>query len=338
MALLSGLSMAVRADDAVRVIDDFRDASAWHAGASDQVQAGAVRGTRGGLCLRYDFGSVSGYAVLRRALPAPLELPAHYALALRLSGHGPPNALQVKLLDASGDNVWWMNRPGYVPSRAPIDLVIRQRQIEFAWGPTTDRVLHEVHAIELVVASGQGGRGELCFERLALRSLPAPGPLPPLVASASSSADDAHAPARAVDGDTTTAWRSERAGVQHWQVDFGAARELNGLLLRFADGARARDLDVQFSDDGRRWHTVRRVAGNTRDALALWLPESETRFLRLALRGATRARYALAEVQPMGPLDWPDRNAMISALASLAPRGRYPRAFVGEQNYWTLVG
>ncbi|HEX7384664.1 MAG TPA: discoidin domain-containing protein, partial [Burkholderiaceae bacterium] len=335
--VFSALAMAAHPAEGVRVVDAFDDASAWHAGASDQVSASAARGVHGGLCLRYDFGGVSGYAVLRRALPVPLELPEHYALTLRLSGHGAPNALQVKLLDASGDNVWWMNRPGFVPPRASTDLAIRQRQIEFAWGPTSDRVLRRVHAIELVVASGQGGRGELCFERLALRALPAAGPLPPPLASASSSVAG-HDAARALDGDPASAWCSAGAGTQHWQVDFGRPRELAGLLLRFADGARASDLDVQFSDDGRRWHTVRRVRGSARGALALWLPESETRLLRLVLRRGPGPHYALAQVQAMGPLDWPDRNAMLSALAALAPRGRTPRAFLGEQPYWTLAG
>jgi len=360
LALFAPLA-ALPADEP-RLLDDFADATQWHAGASDQVRASAVRDQAGGgLCLRYDFGDVSGYAVLRRALA--LELPEHYALKLRLHGSGPPNSLQFKLTDASGDNVWWMNRPAYVPPPTPTDLVIRQRQIEFAWGPTDDKVLKRAASIELVVASGQGGRGEICFDRLELRALPPPGPPPPLLASASSSAEAA---ARAVDGDTATAWRSARdgehketpgrpkfpcspsggrtppcgglGGAQYWQVDFGTPRELAGLVLRFADGARASDFDVQFSDDGTRWHTVRRVGGNRRDALALWLPESETRFVRLRMIHGPRERYAIGEVQVMSPLEWPNRNAALSALASLSPRGRMPRGFAGEQSYWTVVG
>jgi hypothetical protein len=134
-----------------QVLDDFSDATHWHAGASEQVRAEARRDARGGLCLDYDFGAVSGYAVLRRELP--LELPAHYAFGLRLHGSGPANALQVKFVDASGDNVWWLNRAGFVPPRASTELTIRQRQIEFAWGPTQDRVLRRAASIELVVAS-----------------------------------------------------------------------------------------------------------------------------------------------------------------------------------------
>ena len=38
------------------------------------------------------------------------------------------------------------------------------------------------------------------------------------------------------------------------------------------------------------------------------------------------------------PSEWPDFNAVLEALAAELPRGQLPRAFVGEQNYWTLVG
>ena len=34
----------------------------------------------------------------------------------------------------------------------------------------------------------------------------------------------------------------------------------------------------------------------------------------------------------------PDFNAVLASLGADAPRGDLPRAFVGEQNYWTLVG
>ncbi|OYU74758.1 MAG: hypothetical protein CFE45_34100, partial [Burkholderiales bacterium PBB5] len=79
-----------------QVIDDFRDASRWQASASDQVQARVAPSAQGGLCLHYDFGRVSGYAVARRAVA--LQLPAHYRFTLRLRGIGAANAFQVKFV------------------------------------------------------------------------------------------------------------------------------------------------------------------------------------------------------------------------------------------------
>lgn len=284
------------------LIDDFRDATRWQATASDQVQARIDTAPQGGLCLRYDFNGVSGYAVARRALP--LELPPHYAFTLRLHGEGPPNAFQLKLVDDSGDNVWWRNMPGYVPPPQSTELRIRQRQIEFAWGPAQDKVLQRAAAIELVVASGQGGRGRLCFERLSLHRLDPPGP-----------------PVEPVLG------RRDGATV----LDLGRPTEFNGLAWRWT-GPGPHHATVQQSDDGRRWRTLHRVRGSRRSTQALWLPEHEARFVRVLGRSRIEALRAPS------PTEWPDRNALLRTLAAEAPKSAFPRAFHGEQNYWTLVG
>ena len=284
------------------LVDDFRDAVRWQASASDQVKASLERGPRGSLCLRYDFAGVSGYAVARRALP--LDLPPHYAFTLRLSGEGPPNAFQVKFVDASGDNVWWRNIPAYSAPAQAADLRIRQRQVEFAWGPTADKVLKRAAAIELVVASGEGGRGRLCFERLTLHRLDPPGPsVEPRIT---------HAP-----GATT--------------LDLGRPTEFNGITWRWA-GVGPHRAHIEASNDGRHWRRLYSVRDSRRRTVALWLPEQEARYLRIASRSKAEALRAPS------PADWPDRNALLRTLAAEAPASAFPRAFHGQQNHWTLVG
>lgn len=296
-------SAAMARGDAVQLLDDFRDVSRWTASASDQVQARINTDAQGAMCLHYDFGRVSGYAVARRTLA--LELPAHYAFTLRLRGQGEANAFQVKFVDASGDNVWWRNQPDFVPPAKSVDQTIRQRQIEFAWGPTDDKLLKRAAAIELVVASGRGGgAGQICFERLTLRALPAPGP------------------------EVAPVLRQTAAGSV---LDLGAPREFNGLRWRWADAPAIRRTTVQVSDDGRRWRTLHRVAASRRETQALWLPELEARYVRLTGGLAV-------DLLASSPTDWPDRNAMLKALAAAAPRSHHPRALHGEQNYWTVVG
>lgn len=284
------------------LLDDFRDRARWQASASDQVQATIAPGPRGGLCLQYDFHGVSGYAVMRRTLP--LDLPPHHGFTLRLHGGGPRNAFQVKFVDASGDNVWWRHLPSFEPPARPTDLRIRQRQIQFAWGPTEDKVLRRAAAIELVVASGDGGRGRLCFERLAMHRLDPPGP--------------------AVEASITRSAGETR-------LDLGRATEFNGVAWRWA-GAGPHDATVQASDDGRRWRTLQALRGSRRALQALWLPEQEARFVRV------RSRSRVEDLRAPSPADWPDRNALLRTLAAAAPKSATPRAFHGEQNYWTLVG
>ena len=301
LSLMLSVTATAHAADTV-LLDDFRDAARWQASASDQVRSSLERGPRGSLCLRYDFAGVSGYAVARRALP--LVLPPHYAFTLRLSGEGSPNAFQLKFVDASGDNVWWRNIPAYTPPARPTDLRIRQRQVEFAWGPTADKLLQRAAAIELVVASGEGGRGRLCFERLALHRLDPPGPaVEPRLG---------HAP-----GATT--------------LDLGRPTEFNGITWRWA-GPGPHAARVEASDDGRRWRRLHTLRASRRGTVALWLPEQEARYLRVTSRSRVEALRAPS------PADWPDRNALLRTLAAHAPASAFPRAFHGQQNYWTLVG
>jgi hypothetical protein len=316
------------------LIDDFQDAARWRAAASDQVQAALRRDADGALCLDYDFAGVSGYAFIRRELALPL--PAHYAFELRLRGSGPPNDLQIKFTDASGDNVWWNNRQRYTLPGRSTTLRIRQRQIEFAWGPAQDRALRSAAAIEFVIAASLvgGGKGTLCLERLELLELPAPPASPPPVRVRASAGRDA---AAVLDARADTAWEAP-PWRQTLSFDFGAPRELGGLLLHWQAGAHASDYDLQASDDAHRWRTLKRVRGSRGGADALFVPETETRHLRLVLRRPAGARYGLAGVEVRDPAQWPGIDAVFKSLAALAPRGRYPRAYLSEQNYWTLVG
>ncbi|HYS14901.1 MAG TPA: discoidin domain-containing protein [Burkholderiaceae bacterium] len=333
LALLVLAGPNASAAPAMHVLDDFSDVSAWRASASDDVSAKLRRDGDGSLCLDFDFGGVSGYAVLRRELA--LGLPQDYAFHVRVKGSGPRNDLQFKLLDASGDNVWWATLPAFVLPAQPTDLRFKRRHISFAWGPTQDRELRRTHTIEFVLAAGAGGRGSFCLQRLALEERAAEAAAgPPRVTA--SAVLGSNAAALALDGRADTGWRAP-GGAQTLQIDFGAAREFNGVKLRWLRGERATDYDVDISDDGRRWSTLRRVRGGGGSLDALFLPESETRYLRLKLLRSRGARYALAEIELPDHRQWPTLNAALATLAAEAPRGHVPRAFLGEQNYWTLV-
>ena len=327
------------------VLDRFNDASAWTAKASDDVKASlrsvaGVAGVDGGsLCLDFDFGHVSGYAIARRELP--LDLPSNYAFELHLRGDAAANDLQFKLVDASGENVWWYRQADFAFPHDWRMLTIKQRQIAFAWGPAKDHVLRHSDALELVVSSGHGGgRGSVCFDRLALRELPAAdAPLPTPTAIASSAATGSEA-MLAIDGDRKTAWRSasRAAPEQQFSIDFGQPREFGGLTLHWLPNAAATRYDIQVSDDGRQWRTIHRVLDGDGGDDPLYLPETETRWLRFSLHARQGAGYGLAEidVEPLAFGATP--NAFFEALAKHAPRGRYPRSFSGEQTYWTIVG
>ncbi len=306
--LAAGVSAAAPAALRSERLADFRDADAWQVSASDQVQARTRRDADGSLCLDVDFSGVSGYAVMRRE--RPVDWPADFDLGLRLKGSGAVNDVQLKFVDASGDNVWWVNRPhAALPGRL-IDWRLRPRHLGFAWGPTTDQRLRRTQFIELVVAAGrEGGRSTLCVAALDLRErAPEPADPPPL---------------------------KERRMADALWIDAGFAREFNGLLL---DWPVARDRRLAYvietSDDGTRWQPLDAVQGSDGGTDALWLPDAQARWLRVR----RTAGAGLPRLTWRTPAQWPDRHALLADLAAGLPRGEVPRSFLGQQHYWTLVG
>ena len=167
------LASAANAQDA-RLLDGFDGLSAWNATASDSVSATLrhVDGAKGkALCLDYDFNGVSGYAVARRLLP--LRYPANYEFRYFLRGDGPVNNVEIKLADASGDNVWWRSQPNMALPSTWTATTLKKRQIDFAWGPAADRTLRATESFELTISAGKGGgKGSACIDELSFRELP----------------------------------------------------------------------------------------------------------------------------------------------------------------------
>ena len=147
--------------------------SPWKALASDGVIA-SVHGARGvedggALLLEFDFAKTAGYAAAAR--PLAVELPDDYEISFWMRAEAGQNHFEVKFVDASGDNVWWFRRANYKFSGDWQNIRIKRRQIEFAWGPTTDKVLRSVsrQSSSSSAPARRAAAGKLWFDRLALK-------------------------------------------------------------------------------------------------------------------------------------------------------------------------
>jgi hypothetical protein len=335
----AALSMAARAQPtAVRVLDDFSDVSLWQAQASDGVLSRASADDHV-LQLDFDFAGKGGYAFVRRSLP--LELPENYEISFYIRANAPVNHFEFKLTDASGDNVWWRQQQNYAFPRAWQLVRIKKRQILFAWGPSKDHRLTRADRIEFVVSAGDGGgSGSVYIRQLAIRALPPEPKAWPHATAKASSAMPGAGPTLALDGNPASAWISDPAAGkrQLLTIDLGAEREFGGLVLHWRERRHTRRYDVDLSDDGRSWRTVRRVIDGNGGADALRLPDAEARYIRLSLVDGPSSGYALEEVELKDLAYGATPNDFITALAQGAQRGLYPRGFSGQQPYWTLVG
>ncbi|GLS00938.1 hypothetical protein GCM10007859_09480 [Brevundimonas denitrificans] len=330
-----------------RVLDPFETLAPWAADASTDVSSAisAIDGHDGrAMRMSYDFNGRSGYAFAARAID--LDVPDNYEISFWLRGEMAPNTLEIKFVDASGDNVHWRQIRGFQATPTWTRYTIKKRQITRAWGPNPDHTFRGAERVEFVITAGEGGAGWIEVDQLELRPLPPEPSVPPRPLASATSADGLNVAARAVDDDPATAWRSAGLGEQGLTLDLGYEREFGGVTLRWAEKAAASAYRLRASSDGETWRDLASISDGDGGVDWLRTPEASARWLRLDLRSPQPAvggdrpvgAYALnsLEIEPLSFGESP--TAFIRAVAEESRRGLYPRGFIGEQPYWTLVG
>ncbi|PYQ37174.1 MAG: hypothetical protein DMF55_02035 [Acidobacteria bacterium] len=327
-----------------RVLDGFDNAAGWTAAPSDGVRlvlstdVGAG-GSGKSLRMDFDFSGHAGWAAVRKAFP--VRLPENWVMDLRLKGDTPPQTLEFKLLDASGENVWWSVRRPYEFPREWTTVRIRKRQVSFAWGPAGGGELRDLGFLEVTVTAAAGGKGTVWLDNLTLEELPPATAKPPPATAIASSAAPGSASGLALDGNPATAWRSAGGPGEtaEFSIDLGRRREFGGLVLDWDARDFPRKYSVEVSDDGKAWTLRREVSGARGGRASLYLPDSDSRFVRLKLAESSRGQgYGLHEVGIRPPEFSDTPTAFLQNVARDAPRGAWPRSFVGQGLYWALVG
>ncbi len=108
-------------------------AGAWRPVSAAGVDVSLSRFEESSLRIAYDFHGGSGWAGARRKVA--FEFPEDWTLSFRVRGAGTPNTLEIKFLDATGENVWWARRERFAPPGEWQEIRVRKRQVTFAWGP-----------------------------------------------------------------------------------------------------------------------------------------------------------------------------------------------------------
>ena len=313
------LTGAARAD----VLDDFSSVGAWSLIAADGVR-GAIVEDGGALRLDYDFSAGAGYCVVRRRVDLPLD--PNYRFGLRYRGTGPRNTLEFKLVDPSGENVWWNVRRGI---ELPADwetLSLRRRHFSFAWGPD-EGALQRVGYIEIAVTADAGGRGSLWLDDLSYEALPewSPEPIGPRALG-----PDGADLGRAGD-DGSFGWSTEGPGVL--TLRFDELVEFSAIEIDWSDGRAPAAYRLEASADDATFRTIGGSEGSSGGTDVVFTPECEARAVRLVVDGA--AAIDAVRFLPVERLT--TSNDYFALLASRAPRGAFP-PYYERLTAWTVVG
>jgi hypothetical protein len=226
-----------------QTIDNFDGPLDWQPHPSDGVSLNIAQDAGGltGAAMRLDvdFQGHAGYAIARK--PVSIDLPLDYEFTFWVRGALPPNNLEFKLIDASGDNVWWVNQRNFEFPAEWKRVVLKKRHIQFAWGPLGGGEARHIAAIEIVVTAGTGGRGRVWVDDLDFNERHVTAIEQPLTFTRST-------------------------------IDFPEKREFGGFIVE-NDG---RDYQIQISDDGTTWQTI---VERTRQRF-IDTPETEARHIR----------------------------------------------------------
>ena len=177
------------------------------------------------------------------------------------------------------------------------------------------------------------------FDRLSLKPLRPERAVPPPTARASSEASGNGA-ALAIDGKTSTMWRSARtdASPQTLEIDLQAVREFGGIEIDWARGLHAPRYTIETSLDGSRWKKVRSVdAEQRRPRLAPDAGVGGALHPRDDAGSRSRCRHRRALRAGPGVRRLTERVHQFAGQAGAAAAAiRAP--YLDEQIYWTIVG
>ena len=226
------------------------------------------------LQMDFDFKEGGGFVVARRALNRPM--PKRGCRGFRLRGRGARIDLELKLVDATGQNVWRnVKKDLALAPRWKTDAGGEQTFFEFAWGPSSRR--HFAVGFHSVPSSRVRAARARCGLRTRVLNTESGGRLRPVHRARCrilkplllwSALDGSRVP------DDLRPWIV---------IDSIQPRTLGGLIIDWLGDAPASDFQVRASNSGHRWKTLqhRNSAGGNRSYV--YLPGLKTRFLRLQL-------------------------------------------------------
>lgn len=149
-------------------------------------------------------------------------------------------------------------------------------------------------------------------------------------ASSASSGDPA---SRAVDGNTSTKWKSDAGGTQWLEVDLGSTHATANAVIRWDGSRRARDFQFQyFNSTTSAWVTIYSQTNNGSSTSTFSFTSTCARRFRVNMTRGNSSRYGINELEIRGcPCTAASSKADGASLQEPTPIG--PEEIVLERNY-----
>jgi hypothetical protein len=324
------------------LLDDFESLTGWEAvhshGDACTIHISDDRG-KTGRAMMMDFaflghmGSVSAQKRFAR------DLPSDFQLVFDIRAEAPVNNFIIRIYD-SLDNVWIVNRANFPFPRAWTRLSIKKWQLPYGWGPSGGGDLRRMDRLEFIIDVVNGGSGKVWLDNLAIEpseSALRQGVSPRMRASTIAAGKQPHLN---TDGTLLTGWHSLATKGPEWvEVDFGRTQDIGGLVIQWDSADFARDFDVLSMKSGGTQPLHYPVTGARGGRSIIPLYDSDVRKIRILATSSSRGNgVGIRSLHVKGPEFSFSPNDLYRAVAAESPRGSFPKYFLGQQSYWTIIG
>ena len=324
----------------VKVFDEFESTAGWSINKADGVNVNLTTepGIHGNAVrFDYDFTKGTGYGGIQKWFA--IDLPENFEFSFWLKAESPSNNLEIKFIDSTGNNVWWVNNRNYDFPEDWKKIRVKKRHISFAWGPASDHSLTRIDRIEITIASYVGGKGSIWLDDLTFEPLPPETDIYPVPELSATSTLKSHTPELMTDDSPLTGWQSTSGSAQSVMVDFKTRREFGGVQIGWMSGHYAEDFDILLSMDGKEWEKAYSVRENHSENSFIRLPEAEARFLKIDLvRSHAEKWFGIADLKFLTIKNSLTPNDFLIYTAENSRKGNYPRYFLEQATYWTVTG
>lgn len=319
------------------LLDDGSNAEVWKSFQSAGVEVHRQH-DKGAIRFNVKFLKGSGYGGIIRNFNQ--VLPEVYEISFMMKATVPVNNFEVKLSDDStGENIWWINKRSFSYPTEWKQITIKKRHLGYAWGTKYAQYPSKLSRLEIVVTAGTGGEGSVWIDNLTLTSIPSPPiKIPAPIVTVSSSDSRKGNPANTIPGKQGK-WVSKSKKNEWLLIDAGYEKEFGAIRLDWDSSMKSVSYDILASIDGKKYELLKSMTAVKAGTVHHYLPESEARYIRLKLKdNAGGVSFQLHEWDIIGIETVSSPNQLYEQIAHSAPLGFYPRYYLKQQSYWTVVG
>ncbi|NWF89294.1 MAG: discoidin domain-containing protein [Ignavibacteriaceae bacterium] len=327
------------ANSATNIIEKFENLSDLKEIASDGAKIKlSIENLENGNCLKleYEF-SGAGYCGIEKVFP--FQLPTNYKFSFSIKGHSPKNNLEFKLVDKTGDNVWWRNQRNFDFPIIWEKINIKKRDIEFAWGPVGGGEVKNFERIQIIIAAAEGGKGTIYIDDLVFEEI-----VPPLNPEALPTINSSESKDKnlnnLIDGNLKTVWQNKtKSDKQSLTIDLQYMKELGGMVIHWGESKQASSFSVAVSNDRVNWEKVYSIANNWLTRNFIYMKDIDARYVKISLEKSNdKNGYTIKEIEIKDPKFSQNLNDFFTNVASYYKEGLFPKYFSNKQSYWTIIG